>query len=212
MQGAGRFLGAHVGIQLNKENPGWWGEGEVKMFVDGDTAFPTLAGTGTEDYVGTAWGQGLYAHQYQGSLLSDDKNGAIAFYRYHVADPIYFNEDIRVTIQQIGGDYLANVRAALKKGVPIKPVSLHFVEQDRFVRLLDQKEPIDLDAIDTSSPVWCNYYRQDDVCATAFFYLDRPENGLPPLQPAAERMAALEQAQAAHAQQAPAGAAAVAGL
>jgi hypothetical protein len=192
VHGAGRFLGAHIGLFLNKDNPGWWGEGEVKMYVDGDTNLPTLAGTGTEDYVGTAWGQGLYDHQYQGSLLTDADKGTIAFYRYHVADPIYFNEDMRVTIQQIGGHYLADVRAAIHNGVPIKPVTLHFVEEDRLVRLLDEPEPVDLDAIDASSPVWCNYYRQDDVCAAAFFYLDKPENGLPPLQPASERIAALD--------------------
>lgn len=203
VHGAGRFLGCHLGIILNKDNPGWWGEGEVKMFVDGDSDHPTLAGTGTEDYIGTAWGQGLYSHQYQGCLLSDDE--LVSFYRYHVADPIYFNDDIRVTIQQIGGHYLANVLETIHKGVPIKPVSLHFVEQDRFVRLLDEKEPLDLDAIDTTSPVWCNYYRQDDVCATAFFYLDKPENGLPPLQPAQERVAALELISEAPSQDASAG-------
>ena len=189
VHGSGRFLGCHIGIVLNKENPGWWGEGEVKMFVDGDTDHPTLAGTGTEDYIGTAWGQGVYSHLYQGCLLSNDD--AVSFYRYHVVDPIYFNDDIRVTMQQIGGHYLADVRDAMHKGVAIEPVSLHYVEQDRFVRLLDQTEAVDLDAIDTSSPVWCNYYREDDVCATAFFYLDRPDNGLPPLQSAPERMAAL---------------------
>lgn len=190
VRGAGRFLGCHLGIILNKDNPGWWGEGEVKMFVDGDTDHPTLAGTGTEDYIGTAWGQGVYSHQYQGCLLSNDD--VVSFYRYHVVDPIYFNENIRVTIQQMGGDYLPKVLGAIDKGIAITPVTLHYSENDRLVRLLDQTEPVNLDAVETSPPVWCNYYRQDDVCATAFFYLDTPENGLPPLQPAPERVAALE--------------------
>lgn len=55
----------------------WFGEGEVKMYVDGDGALPTLAGTGIEDYIGTAWGQGVYAHRTQGSLESDPQSGPL---------------------------------------------------------------------------------------------------------------------------------------
>jgi hypothetical protein len=47
----------------------------VKIYLDGDSALPTLAGTGTEDYVGTAWGQGAYAHRYQGSPVADERDG-----------------------------------------------------------------------------------------------------------------------------------------
>jgi len=59
VKGRGRFLGVNLGVIANPayENS-WWGEGEVKMYLDGDEAHPTLAGTGTEDYVGTAWGLG----------------------------------------------------------------------------------------------------------------------------------------------------------
>jgi hypothetical protein len=102
--GRGRFLGANIGVRTDKARYGgtWWGEGEVKIYLDGDTEFPTLCGTGTEDYIGTAWGQGQYAHRYQGCPIADGTTGEYCFYRYHVPDPIYFRENIRVTIQQIG--------------------------------------------------------------------------------------------------------------
>jgi hypothetical protein len=88
----------------------WYGEGEMKVFLDGDVAHPTICGTGLEDYVGSAWGMGPHHALYAGApldvrapdrsmLLSPDMVG---FYRWHVPDPIYFEHDLRVTIQQIG--------------------------------------------------------------------------------------------------------------
>jgi hypothetical protein len=64
--GKGRFLGASLGVQANRELhfDKWWGEGEVKVYLDGDREWPTLAGTGTEDYVGTGWGENQYFHLY----------------------------------------------------------------------------------------------------------------------------------------------------
>src|SRR5579863_2834867 len=102
VKGRGRFLGVNVGIISNTETyfKSWWGEGEVKIYLDGDTDHPTLCGTGTEDYVGTGWGLGAYSHRYQGCPLADSARSRYAFYRYHVPDPIYFHSDIRVTCQQ----------------------------------------------------------------------------------------------------------------
>ena len=56
MKGRGRYLGANIGVIADRERYGqtWWGEGEVKVYLDGDTELPTLCGTGTEDYIGTA--------------------------------------------------------------------------------------------------------------------------------------------------------------
>lgn len=71
------------------------------MFIDGDSEFPTIVGTGTEDYIGTTWGQGRFAHLYQGSPVADEGALRWCFYRYHVVDPIYFYRDIRITMQQI---------------------------------------------------------------------------------------------------------------
>ena len=103
--GRGRYLGANFSVIADTATyfDSWWGEGECKLFLDGDTTHPTLAGTGTEDYIGTAWGQGQYAQLYQGCHLADRENWQYAFYRYHVPDPIYFHRELRAVFQQIGG-------------------------------------------------------------------------------------------------------------
>ncbi len=73
-KGKGRFLGASFGVRANQKLYGnnWWGEGEVKMYVDGDQALPTLVGTGTEDYVGSGWGLGQFSQLYQGATYIND--------------------------------------------------------------------------------------------------------------------------------------------
>ncbi len=189
LEGAGRFLGCNIGIVGHPDNIGWWGEGEVKMFIDGDGAWPTIVGTGTEDYVGTAYGQGEYANRFQGSLIVDAKRRHYAFYRYHVPDPVFFHEDIKVAIQQMGGANSAEVKKMLAEGVEIKPISVH--NEEGFVALNEAGAEMDL----ADAPIqggWCNYLRRDDVCAVALFYLDRPENGLPELAPLAKRVEAME--------------------
>ncbi len=188
VEGIGRFLGTNAGITANPQyGDHWWGEGEVKIYLDGDTDYPTLAGTGTEDYIGTGWGQGQYIQRFQGCSIADPGNRQWAFYRYHVPDPVYFEQDIRVTIQQMGGSQKENVIALLDKGVPLQPVTVQNPEV--FIRLLDRDKP---DLRDPDLPEgWTNYYRSDDVSATAYFYLDRPESNLPALAAPATRMAAL---------------------
>lgn len=62
--GKGRFIGALIGIRIL--HPGWWGEGEVKIFLDGDEEFPTIAGTGSEDYVGLSYGIQNTTFMYHG--------------------------------------------------------------------------------------------------------------------------------------------------
>ena len=189
VSGRGRFLGAHLGVIGNPAVEGWWGEGEVKMYLDGDAGFPTIVGTGTEDYIGTAYGQGQFAGRYQGSLLVDNTNRKWAFYRYHVPDPVYFHQDIRVTIQQMGGADKKVVQEMLKKGVEVRPVTVH--GDGKMYNLLEMDPEPDL-LTDTSLPDgWTNMYRRDDVCAVALFYLDAPENGLPRLAPVEERTAGL---------------------
>ena len=193
--GKGRFLGAHIGVIGHPDNLGWWGEGEVKIFLDGDTDFPTLVGTGTEDYAGTGYLQGEYAHRYQGSLLIDNVNHYYAFYRYHVPDPIYFHKDIRVTLQQIGGAMQEFVKEMLAGGVEIQPISVG--AENAYVNLLESDPPKTLD--DPDIPYgWTNYYRRDDVCAVAFFYLDAPENALPPIVPMEARVEAIGERHGAH--------------
>lgn len=186
--GRGRFLGAHIGIIGHADNVGWWGEGEVKIFLDGDGKFATLVGTGTEDYIGTAYGQGEFINRYQGSPLIDNEKRHWTMYRYHVPDPVYFHKDIRVTIQQMGGAGKSAVLKLLETGVEIQPVSIQ--GDDFFLKLLEQEPAADL-LTDDLPDGWTNMYRRDDVCATAFFYLDAPTNGLPPMPPVAARVAGL---------------------
>ena len=99
-KGRGRFLGASFGVFMDegKYAKSWGGEGEVKFYLDGDTSHPTLCGTGTEDYIGTGWGQGVFANRYSGCTVADNEKMHFCFYRFHIADPVFFQEDIRVTI------------------------------------------------------------------------------------------------------------------
>lgn len=189
VKGEGRFLGAHFGVMVHPENTGWWGEGEVKMYVDGDTDYPTIAGTGTEDYIGTGWGQGTYHNRFQGALVGDKATGEYTFYRYHVPDPVYFHRDIRVTIQTMGGDSKDKISEVMKKGVPVKPVTID--DNGKFVKLLEGAAPRSLDEHPAPASSWVNVYRRDDWSVVALFYLDSPVNGLPAIPAVAERTAAM---------------------
>jgi len=104
VQGVGHYVGTYMAWQQN--NTGWWGEGEIKLFLDGDTDFPTICGTGTEDYFGGAWCFGEnYSAPFLGYPLgsSDGKAGTRhGLYRFHIMDPIRFASDLRVTMQAIG--------------------------------------------------------------------------------------------------------------
>ena len=186
--GKGRYLGAHIGVMGYPELLGWWGEGEVKAYLDGDTDLPTLVNTGTEDYIGTAYEQGVFDHPYMGALIVDNDKKLYTFYRYHVPDPVFFHKAIRVTIQQLGGAPKKDVVKMLEDGVEIRPVSTH--DSNRFVPLLEAPQGTDLASPDLPSD-WTNFYRRDDVCATAFFYLDRTESDLPPIQDVTARTANL---------------------
>jgi hypothetical protein len=111
IMGKGRFIGSNISVISDSllRNT-WFGEGEVKVYLDGDDKLPSLSGTGTEDYIGSGWGQGEYQDQYQGSLISDDKNGIYCFYRYHIPDPVYFQNQCKVTLQQIGNSSPENIK------------------------------------------------------------------------------------------------------
>ena len=98
--GKGRYIGAVLGIRYEDKN--WWGEGEIKIYMDGDTDFPTICGTGSEDYVCLSYGMQQTPFFYNGCSLNDEKKGFVSMYRWHLPDPIYWREECRITIQQIG--------------------------------------------------------------------------------------------------------------
>jgi hypothetical protein len=190
IEGRGRFLGVSFGVMANPlYRKSWWGEGEVKMYLDGDGDLPTLVGTGTEDYVGTAWGQGAYINRYTGCPVADTEKDHWAFYRFHVPDPVMFATDIRVSIQAMGGNMKPVVIEMLEKGVPLIPVTVQ--DQNTFVRLMDMEQPVDLKSSDLIDG-WTNFYRSDDWCSTAYFYLDKPVNQLPVLAKSDLRVWRLE--------------------
>jgi len=98
-EGKGRFVGSVIGIR-SLETKSWWGEGEIKAYLDGDTEFPTICGTGSEDYVGLSWGIQKTPFLFNGCSL--DEKGYVTMHRWHLPDPIVWKKDARITIQQIG--------------------------------------------------------------------------------------------------------------
>jgi hypothetical protein len=116
VHGQGHYVGTYMAWGVNQT--GWWGEGEIKFYLDGDTDFPTICGTGTEDYFGGAWAfvegegetqqYGIYSAPYQGMPQVIQPDGLMesqtrfGLYRWHVRDPVRFQKDLRVTIQDLG--------------------------------------------------------------------------------------------------------------
>ena len=104
VEGKGHYVGTFLAwTQLSN---GWWGEGEVKFYIDDDEENPTICGTGTEDYFGGAWGFGdTYSTPFLGYPLWRREPGEVpkhALYRWHIMDPIRFSRRLRVTIQALG--------------------------------------------------------------------------------------------------------------
>ena len=149
VRGKGHYVGTYMAWGVN--NNGWWGEGEMKFYMDGDQDWPTICGTGTEDYFGGAWGfeypqgqYGVFSTNFlgmpqvikpDGFMVSTERFG---LYRWHIMDPIRFERDLRVTMQDLGW------RVALEK-------------QPRYLA------------------------RQDDIASTAFWYQTEPHASFPTL-------------------------------
>lgn len=112
IKGNGVYVGTYM--HWGVKNNGWWGEGEIKLYIDGDTDFPSICGTGTEDYFGGAYNFDVngeyvpFSGPYQGLCKVGKTDNTYQsqryfdMYRFHLADPIYFKEDLRVTIQALG--------------------------------------------------------------------------------------------------------------
>jgi hypothetical protein len=121
IKGRGNYVGTYLAHGAN--SPGWWGEGEIKFYIDGDTEFPSICGTGEEDYFCGSYGygerekDGKYTYEsfttpYTGFYHVPHAGEQRRFgqYRWHITDPVRFREDLRITIQslgwQSGGRYL----------------------------------------------------------------------------------------------------------
>jgi len=127
VRGRGHYVGTSMAIGVNHN--GWWGEGEMKFYLDGDTGFPTICGTGTEDYFCGSYNfdpgvlepdrehcYAAFTTPYSGlpQIIQSDgmykSQQRFSMYRWHIMDPIRFEQDIKVTIQALGwrdeGGYL----------------------------------------------------------------------------------------------------------
>jgi len=114
VEGWGHYVGTYMAWGVN--NSGWWGEGEIKFYMDGDGEFPTICGTGTEDYFCGSYNfENQATKQYQEFstpyaglhqvLRPDGVYGSqmrFGMYRWHLTDPVRFEKDLRVTIQALG--------------------------------------------------------------------------------------------------------------
>ncbi|MCE5327588.1 MAG: DUF2961 domain-containing protein [Planctomycetaceae bacterium] len=192
VEGAGRFLGCNIGVIVDPRYAhAWWGEGEIKMWLDGDADLPTICGTGLEDYVGTSWGLGRFAHRLQGCPVCEVAQRQYCFYRFHSDSPIYFYQNCRVAIQTIGGAMRELVVKLQREGAGLIPVTCATLDGKQYIPLMERPQQ-PTDAADASLPEgWYNFFRQDDWSATAYYYLDRPGGCAAALAPAPERTAGL---------------------
>ncbi len=122
IKGKGQYVGTYLAWEVH--SPGWWGEGEIKFYMDGDREFPTICGTGTEDYFCGSYNfenqetkkYQVFSTPYSGlaQVLPPDEiykvGQKFGLYRWHIMDPVRFDQDLKVTIQalgwQSGGRYL----------------------------------------------------------------------------------------------------------
>lgn len=122
IKGKGHYVGTYMTWKVH--SPGWWGEGEIKFYMDGDREYPTICGTGTEDYFCGSYNfenretkkYQVFSTPYSGlcQVLPPDKiyevGQQFGLYRWHIQDPVRFDKELRVTIQalgwQSGGRYL----------------------------------------------------------------------------------------------------------
>lgn len=153
IKGRGQYVGTYIAWGVH--NNGWWGEGEIKFFIDGDTKYPTINGTGTEDYFCGSYDFDTKAKNAAGveqvnytefctpysglcQVIKGDGHYDVSqrfgLYRWHIADPIRFEKDLKVTIQALG-----------------------WRSEGRYLPL------------------------QDDIASTVFWYQTEPHNAMPAL-------------------------------
>ena len=185
----GVFVGAVIGV--NPIGPGWWGEGEMKFYIDGDDEYPTICGTGAEDYLCSGWGMKLHSAIYtgvnylvkdpgrRGWLDEQHQDRFVSFYRFHVYDPIYFQSDLRVELQQLGVLPMRDFSSAgeweqtMKKyGWPPRHVN---PDSERPGKIMND---------------WVND-RCDDCCSTVYWYQKPANRPLPAIPKREQRIAGI---------------------
>ena len=114
IEGRGQYVGTYMAWGVN--NNEWWGEGEIKFYIDGDKEYPTICGTGTEDYFCGAYNfENKSVRQYEeftspysglNQVIRPDglyrSQTRFSMYRFHITDPIRFEKDLKITIQALG--------------------------------------------------------------------------------------------------------------
>lgn len=166
VQGSGVYLGTVVGVRSMLQEKTWFGEGEVKFFIDEDDDYPTICGTGLEDYMGSAWGLREVIAPQQGAPLVDYPNALFSLYRFHGKDPIYFRDGLKVAVQQIGYGPRASAKLAYSENAVCYPAD--GPEDER-----------------------CLFERSDDYSSVAYWYQTLPSRPFPRLPDRAQRTADL---------------------
>jgi len=167
IKGKGHYVGTQMGWQQN--NQGWWGEGEIKAFIDGDSEFPTYCGTGTEDYFGGAWGfcENFSApfFGYQDLMMAEPDGMAVQISR-----------SSQYSMYQNMTPVTTNRRATNAVGNRHSLYRYHIMDPIRF----DSDLKVTMQAIG-----WRSEGRylplQDDICSVAYWYQAEPHNPFPQL-------------------------------
>lgn len=166
-KGKGRYLGTHLGIITDRFNPLSWHGGNVKFFLDGDDAFPSMMGASLDDYAGSAWlYEQCYMHRDSGLLLSrsfTDGGGHYGGYVYHQCDPIFFSSSCAVSVRPATHLFADHLLALLDECPGLA---------DRLAIPYALSELRQAITAGDNPDFTCG--RRDDLSTTAFYYLDRP--------------------------------------
>jgi len=145
-EGTGHYIGCNLSVTNFQDT--WWGEGDDMIWVDGYKWPPDLHGTGSEDYLNQAWGMQPNAFMHNGSSIHEqDTNGYQTSYVFHLENPVYFQKEIRVTIEHGHGNHLANETSSVAYWYQFeshKPFSILPVQQRKPV-LRDEDGNWDID-------------------------------------------------------------------